>query len=74
VSWGKWGDIEMESKAERAQGYRREAEKYAQLASSGQRDITNFVQRRLAERYARMAEDLERRETLTNSLVTAFAK
>jgi hypothetical protein len=64
----------MESKAERAQGYRREAEKYAQLAGSGQRDITSFVQRRLAERYARMAEDLERRETLTNSLVTAFAK
>jgi hypothetical protein len=64
----------MESKAERAQGYRREAEKYAQLASSGQRDITSFVQRRLAERYAWMAEDLERRETLTNSLVTAFAK
>jgi hypothetical protein len=64
----------MESRAERAQSYREEAEKYAQLASSGQRDITNFVHRRLAERYARMAEDLEWRETLTNSLVTAFAK
>jgi hypothetical protein len=64
----------MESKAERAQGYRKEAERYAQLASSGQRDITNFVHRRLAERFARMAEDLERRENRTNSLVTAFAK
>jgi hypothetical protein len=64
----------MESRAERAQSYRKEAERYAQLASSGQRDITTFVHRRLAERFARMAEDLERRETLTNSLVTAFAK
>jgi hypothetical protein len=64
----------MESKAERAQGYREEAERYARLAGSGQRDITNFVHRRLAERFARMAEDLERRETRTNSLVTAFAK
>ena len=50
----------MESRAEQAQGYRKEAERYAELASSGQRDITNFVHKRLAERFARMAEDLER--------------
>jgi hypothetical protein len=50
----------MESRAERAQGYRNEAQKYAELASSGQRDITNFVHKKLAERFARMAEDLER--------------
>jgi hypothetical protein len=54
------GVIEMESQAEQAQGYRKEAERYAELASSGQRDITNFVRKRLAERFARMAEDLER--------------
>jgi hypothetical protein len=41
----------MESGAERAQGYRKEAERYAELASSGQRDITNFVHKRLAERF-----------------------
>ena len=56
----KWGVIEMESRAEQAQGYRKEAERYAQLASSGQLDITNFARQRLAERFARMAEDLER--------------
>jgi len=56
----KWGVIEMESGAEQAQGYRKEAERYAQLASSGQLDITNFARKRLAERFARMAEDLER--------------
>jgi hypothetical protein len=50
----------MESRAEQAQGYWRDAERYAELASSGQRDITNFVHKRLAERFARMAEDLER--------------
>jgi len=55
-----WGVIEMESRAEQAQGYRKEAERYAQLASSGQLDITNFARKRLAERFARMAEDLER--------------
>jgi hypothetical protein len=31
----------MEIGVERAQGYRKEAERYAELASSGQRDITN---------------------------------
>jgi hypothetical protein len=58
----------MESRAERAQGYRTEAEKYAKLAKSGQLDVTN-VNRRLAERYAWMAENLERRENLTHTLV-----
>jgi hypothetical protein len=56
----KWGVIEMESRAEQAQGYRKQAERYAQLASSGQLDITNFARQRLAERFARMAEDVER--------------
>ena len=50
----------MESKVEQAQGYRKEAERYAELASSGDRDITNFVHKRLAERFSRLAEDLER--------------
>jgi hypothetical protein len=31
----------METKTERAQGYRKEAEKYAKLARSGQVDITS---------------------------------
>ena len=56
----KCGVIEMETQAEQAEGYRKEAERYAQLASSGQLDITNFARQRLAERFARMAEDLER--------------
>jgi hypothetical protein len=61
----------MESRAERARRYRREAEKYVELASSGPRDIMNDVHRRLAERYKRMAEDLERKEAdLTNSLAS----
>jgi hypothetical protein len=64
----------MENRAERAQHYRKEARKYAQLASSGQLDITNFVHRRLAERYVWMAEDLERRENLTHTLVTLLGK
>ena len=50
----------MEGRAEQAQGYRKEAERYADLASSGQRDISNFVHKRLAERFARIADDLER--------------
>jgi hypothetical protein len=50
----------MESGSERLRSYRKEAERYAELASSGQRDITNFVHKRLAERFSRMAEDLER--------------
>jgi hypothetical protein len=51
----------MESRMERAQGYRKEARKYAELASSGARDITmNFMHRKLADQYIWMAEDLER--------------
>jgi hypothetical protein len=64
----------MESGAERAQHYRQEARKYAELASSRQLDITNFVHRRLAERYVWMAEDLERRENLTHTLVTLLGR
>jgi hypothetical protein len=60
ISWGERGDLKMEGRTERAQGYRKEAERYAELASSGQRDITNFVHKRLAERFSRLAEDLER--------------
>jgi hypothetical protein len=60
-------------RAERAQGYRKEAEKYAKLAKSGQPDITN-VHRTIAERYAWMAENLERRENLTHTLVTLLGK
>jgi hypothetical protein len=54
------GGIEMKSRAEQAYDYRKVAGRYAELASSAQRDITNFVHKRLAERFARMAEDLER--------------
>jgi hypothetical protein len=50
----------MEARAERAQGYRKEAQRYAELAGSGRRDITSFVHKRLAERFSCMAEDLER--------------
>jgi hypothetical protein len=64
----------MENRAERAQQYRDEARKYAALASSGQLDITNFVHRRLAERYAWMAEDLERRENLTHTMVALLGR
>jgi hypothetical protein len=67
------GAIEMERKAERAQGYRKEAEKYAKLAKSGQSDNTN-VHRTIAERYAWMAENLERRENLTHTLVRLLGK
>ena len=44
---------------EQARGYRKEADRYAELARSDQ-DITSFVRKRLAERFARMTEDLER--------------
>jgi hypothetical protein len=54
-------------RVERAQSYRNEARRYAELASSGRRDITTFVQKKLAERFAWMAEDLERQET-TNAI------
>jgi hypothetical protein len=55
----------MESRAERAKRYKKEAEKYAKLAASGPQDMMNDVHRRLAERYKQMASDLERRETFT---------
>jgi hypothetical protein len=58
----------MESRVERAQSYRKEAEKYAKLAKSGQLDITN-VHRTIAERYAWMAENSERRENLTQTMI-----
>jgi hypothetical protein len=58
----------MGSRVERGQSYRKEAEKYAKLAKSGQLDITN-VHRTIAERYAWMAENLERRENLTHTMV-----
>lgn len=64
----------METRAERAQHYREEARKYAELGNSGVRDTTNFVHRRLAEQYAWMAEDLERRENLTHTLVTLLGR
>jgi hypothetical protein len=57
--------VEMKTGAEQAQGYRKEAEKYAKLARSGRSDITN-VHRTIAQRYAWMAEHLERRENLTH--------
>jgi hypothetical protein len=60
--------VEMKSRAEQAQGYRREAERYAKLAKSGQLDITN-VHRTIAQRYAWMAENLERRENLAHTMV-----
>ena len=58
----------MENRAERAHGYREEAKKHAKLAKSGQLDISN-VHRTIAERYAWMAENLERRENVTNTMV-----
>jgi hypothetical protein len=63
----------MESRAERAHSYRKEAEKYAKLAKSGQRDISN-VHRTIAERYAWMAENLERRENLTNTIISLLGR
>jgi hypothetical protein len=63
----------MEGRAERAQGYRKEAEKYAKLAKSSQLDIAS-VHRTLTERYAWMAENLERRENLTHTLVALLGR
>jgi hypothetical protein len=63
------GGVEMESRTERARRYRKEADKYAELARSGPQNIMADVHRRLAERYIRLAQDLERREEdVTNSL------
>jgi hypothetical protein len=64
----------MENRADRAQHYREEARKYAELASCGQLDITNFVRRRLAEQYVRIADDLERRENLTQTMVALLPR
>jgi hypothetical protein len=58
----------MESGAERAQSYREKAEKHAKLARSGQADIAN-THRTIAERYAWIAQNLERRENVTNTMV-----
>jgi hypothetical protein len=58
----------MKSRQEQAQGYRKEAEKYANLVKSGRSDITN-VHRTIAQRYAWMAENLERRDTLNHTMV-----
>jgi hypothetical protein len=64
----------METRAERAQHYRQEARKYAELANSGQLDITNFARKRLAEQYVRIADDLERREDLTHTMVALLPR
>jgi hypothetical protein len=58
----------MEIIVERAQGYRKKAEKHAKLARSSQPDISN-VHRTIAERYAWIAQNLERREDVTNTMV-----
>jgi hypothetical protein len=50
----------MEDGTERTQGYRKQAERYTEVASSGRRDITTFVHKKLAERFSRLAEDIER--------------
>jgi hypothetical protein len=58
----------MGSGAERAQSYREKAEKHAKLARSGQPDIA-YTHRTIAERYAWIAQNLERRENVTNTMV-----
>jgi hypothetical protein len=59
----------MEGRTNRANRYRMEASKYAKLASSDPPDMVGDVHRRLADRYIRMARDLERREKdLTTAL------
>jgi hypothetical protein len=55
-----WGLLKWKAGQSKHRAIGKIAERYAELASSGQRDITNFVRKRLAERFARMAEDLER--------------
>jgi hypothetical protein len=56
------GALAMESRADRANRYRKEASHYAELASSDPSDMMGDVHRRIADRYIRMARDLERRE------------
>ena len=58
----------METRAERAENYRQKAEKHATLARSGQPDIAN-THRTIAERYAWIAQNLERREDVTSTMV-----
>ena len=60
----------MESRTDRANRYRKEASRYAELASSDLPDMMGDVHRKLADRYIRMAQDLERRE---KDLTTALA-
>jgi hypothetical protein len=65
----------MESRAERARRYRKEAEKYVEMARTGPPGVMREVHRRLAERYVRLAEDLERQEDgLTSSLAAIQSK
>ena len=58
----------MQTSEERAENYRQKAEKHAKLATSGQPDIAN-THRTIAERYAWIAQNLERRENVTNTMV-----
>jgi hypothetical protein len=58
----------MQTSGERAENYRKKAEKHTKLARSGQPDIAN-VHRTIAERYASIAQNLERREDSTNTMV-----
>jgi hypothetical protein len=59
----------VESRTDRANRYRKAADKYAELAGSDPPDMMGDVHRSLAARYIRMAQDLERREkALTTSL------
>ena len=58
----------MQTSEERAENYRKKAEKHAKLARSGRLDIAN-THRTIAERYAWIAQNLERRENVTNTMV-----
>jgi hypothetical protein len=58
----------MQTRAERAQTYRKKAERHAKLARSGQPDIA-YTHRTIAERYASIAQNLEQREEVTNTMV-----
>jgi hypothetical protein len=58
----------MQTSEERAENYRKKAEKHAKLARSGQPDIAS-THRTIAERYAWIAQNLERRENVTNTMV-----
>ena len=58
----------MKTRVEQVEGYRKKAEKHAKLARSGPPDIAN-THRTIAERYAWIAQNLERREDVTNAMV-----